>query len=74
MDLRWRRRLEVDLRPGVDADEWDELLDAIIQELPNADRVQFTVPALTDSQERLLEAMIHVLEGRGVTVERRNKG
>ena len=30
LDIRWRRQLRVDLRPGVEGEEWDELLAATI--------------------------------------------
>ncbi len=71
MSTRWRRQLRVDLRPGVQGEEWDELLAAIVGELPNVDRVRFLVPELSDSQEQLLTTLERVLEKRGLTVERR---
>ncbi len=71
MSTRWRRQLRVDLRPGVQGEEWDELLAAIVGELPNVDRVRFLVPELSDSQEQLLTTLQRVLEKRGLTVERR---
>jgi hypothetical protein len=61
----------VDLRTGVQGSEWDELMDAILPELPHVDRVRFLVPELTGTQERLLEALAHVITGKGVDVERR---
>ena len=71
MSTRWRRQLRVDLRPGVQGEEWDELLAAIVAELPHVDRVRFLVPELSDSQEQLLTTLEPVLEKRGLTVERR---
>ena len=71
MDIRWRRQLRVDLRPGVQGEEWDELLAAIVGELPNVDRVRFLVPQLSASQEQLLATLVQVLEKRGLKVERR---
>ena len=71
MSLRWRRQLVVDLRPGVDGEEWDELLDGIIAELPNADRVRFLVPELTAVEQRLLTTLVDVLQKRGIEVEQR---
>jgi hypothetical protein len=71
MSTRWRR-LIVDLRPGVDDEEWDQLLDTIIGELPALNRVRFLVPEdLARSQAPLLDALVHVLTVRGVDVERR---
>jgi hypothetical protein len=71
MSIRWRRTLRVDLRPGVEGEEWDELLAAIVGELPNVDRVRFLVPDLSASQQQLLDTLVQVLEKRGLKVERR---
>lgn len=71
MSVRWRRQLRVDLRPGVQGEEWDELLAAIVGELPNVDRVRFLVPEMSASQQQLLDTLVQVLEKRGLTVERR---
>lgn len=71
MSVRWRRQLRVDLRPGVEGEEWDELLAAIVGELPKVDRVRFLVPELTRTQEQLLSTLVQVLEKRGLIVERR---
>jgi hypothetical protein len=71
MSVRWHRTLRVDLRPGVEGEEWDELLAAIVGELPRVDRVRFLVRELSDSQARLLDTLVQVLEKRGLTVQRR---
>jgi hypothetical protein len=71
MSLRWRRQLVVDLRPGIDGEEWDELLDAIVAELPNADRIRFLVPELTAVEQQLIATLVDVLQRRGVEVEQR---
>jgi hypothetical protein len=71
MNLRWRRRLDVDLRPGVEGEEWDELLAAIVA-VPIVDRVWFLVPDdLSASQDQLLTTLTLVLEKPGLAVERR---
>jgi hypothetical protein len=64
------RSLQVDVRPGVDELQWEELLDAIIRELPGVDRVRFRAPGLTPGEEELLTALLIVLEKRGLDVER----
>jgi hypothetical protein len=64
------RSLQVDVRPGVDEAQWDELLDAIIRELPGVDRVRFRAPELTPGEEELLNTLLIVLEKRGLDVER----
>jgi hypothetical protein len=77
MTNRWKR-LTVDLRPGVDGDEWDELMDAIIRELPNVSRVRLIIPEgwASDADERrpLIDTLAYVLTKRGVEVERRYRG
>jgi hypothetical protein len=72
MDIRLRE-LIVNLSPGVEGDAWDELLDHIIQELLNVDRVRLEVPADYEfgEQGQLLDTLVHVLTRRGVDVERR---
>jgi hypothetical protein len=69
MDIEWRRQLRVDLRPGVKGEEWDELLAAIVAELPNIDRVRFVMPELSASQRQLLDTLVQVLERRGLRVD-----
>jgi hypothetical protein len=70
--IRSDRELRVDLRPGVQGEEWERLMDAILLELPNVDRVVFLVPGLTAVQEETLDTLVHVLTKRGVHVERRH--
>jgi hypothetical protein len=72
MDIRFRQ-LVVDLTPGLASEDWDELLDHIIQELPNVDRVLLLVPAEYEVGERglLLDVLVQVLTRRAVNVERR---
>lgn len=74
MSIRRRSLLEVDLRPGVHGDEWDELLDAIFEECAICNRVRLLIPEGSDTGEsgRLLDALVHVLTGRGIDVERRH--
>jgi hypothetical protein len=75
MDIR-ERELVVNLSPGVDAGEWDRLIDAIIQELSNVDRVRLEVPADYEfgNERQLLDTVVHVLTRGGVDVERRYLG
>jgi hypothetical protein len=72
MAVRWKR-LIVDLRPGVQGEEWDELLDAIVRELPIVSRVRLLIPQEYDSGEprQLLDTLAIVLTKRGVDVEQR---
>jgi hypothetical protein len=70
--VRSDRELRVDLRPGVQGEEWERLMDAILLELPNVDRVVFLVPGLTTVQEETLDTLVQVLTKRGVHVERRH--
>jgi hypothetical protein len=69
-------RLTVDLRPRLVGDEWDQLLDAIIAELPNLSRVRLVIPEEYDTEtpRQLLDALVIILNQRGVDVERRYKG
>jgi hypothetical protein len=69
MDIR-ERELVVNLSPGVEGGEWDRLLDAIIQELSNVDRVRLEVPASYESgnERQVLDTMVHVLIRRGLDV------
>lgn len=73
MDIRFRQ-LIVDLTPGVDGEEWDELLDQIIQKLPLVGRVLFIVPMEYEVGEQglLLDTLVQVVTRRGVDVERRH--
>ena len=71
MSVRWRRQLRGDLRPGVQGEECDELLAAIVGELPNVDRVRFLVPEMSASQQQLVDTLVQVLVTRGLKVERR---
>jgi hypothetical protein len=64
------RSLQVDVRPGVEEAQWDELLDVIVRELPGVDRVRFRVPELSPGEEELLSTLLTVLEKRGLDVER----
>jgi hypothetical protein len=75
MTVRFRR-LTVDFRAGVQSDEWDDVLDSIIRvikEAPNVRTVRLKIPAEyeTGQRGRLLDALVHVLTGRGISVERR---
>ena len=69
-------RLTVDLRPRLVGDEWDQLLDAVIAELPNLSRVRLVIPEEYDTEtpRQLLDALVIILNQRGVDVERRYKG
>jgi hypothetical protein len=69
----YKRRLEVDLGPGVRGKEWEQLLDAILQELVVVDRVMFLVPRGFGSgpQAQHLDGLVRILTARGVDVERR---
>ncbi len=71
MSIDRPRELRVELRRGVEGEEWDELLDAIIQELPNVDRVSFVGPTLSTPERQLLDTLEQVLTMRGLEVERR---
>ena len=63
------RSLQVDVRPGVEDAEWDELLEAITRQLPGVDRVRFVAPDLTPGEEELLNTLLIALEKRGLDVE-----
>ena len=62
----------VDLRSGAEDIGWNELLDSILADAPDVDRVQFLVSGLTPSQEELLDSLVRILTIRGVNVERRH--
>jgi hypothetical protein len=70
-----RKRLTADLTPGIHGDEWDELLDAIIGELPVITNVRLLIPSEYDTGEarQLLDTLTYVLAKRGVNVDRRHK-
>jgi hypothetical protein len=69
MSISTDRVLQVDLDSGVERTQWEELLDAIIQELPDVDRVRFIAPGLTQGEEELLNTLLMVLERGDVDVE-----
>jgi hypothetical protein len=70
------RHLEVDLAPGVRGREWEDLLDAIVAELSNVDRVLLLVPSGFDAGDQpvLLDGLTRALTARGMDVERRHVG
>jgi hypothetical protein len=72
MDIRFRQ-LIIDLTPGMEGEEWDEVLDHIVHELPNVDRVLFKVPVEYEVGERglLLDTLVQVVTRRGADVGRR---
>jgi hypothetical protein len=63
------RSLQVDVHGDVDEAQWDALLDAIIRRLRDIDRVRFVAAGLTPGEEELLNALMMVLERRGLDVE-----
>ena len=63
------RSLQVDVHGTVDEAQWDALLDAIIEKLPDIDRVRFVAAELNPGEEELLNALLMVLERRGLDVE-----
>ena len=69
MSISTDRVLQVDLDSGVERTQWEELLDVIIEELPNVDRVRFIAPGLTPGEEELLNTLLMVLERGDVDVE-----